>query len=156
SAAILISLLRDDPATASLTVRDLYETRTIAELAERMRADEAVESITEATPQVLGGSPVLATVVQSLWLLVGLVLGAAISYFTAFNLLPRLIASVGLIPSLLLSPFFFFIGLMLYTPLSVLIVALTKKILIGRYRALREPVWGNFYVRHWMVQQTTR
>lgn len=156
SAAILISLLRDDPATASLTVRDLYETRTITELAKRVRADEAVESLTEATPQVLDGSPFFATVVQLLWLLVGLVLGAALSYFIAFTLLPRLIEVVGLIPFLLLSPLFFFVGLALYTPLSVLTVGLTKKILIGRYRALREPVWGSFYVRHWMVQQTTR
>src|SRR5204863_2262660 len=37
-AAQLISKLRDDSATASLTVRDLYETRTVAGLAKRVHA----------------------------------------------------------------------------------------------------------------------
>ena len=31
-----------------------------------------------------------------------------------------------------------------------------KRLLIGRYRAMRAPVWGGFYLRNWVVQQSVR
>ena len=31
-----------------------------------------------------------------------------------------------------------------------------KRLLIGRYRPLRAPVWGGFYIRHWIVVHTAR
>jgi non-ribosomal peptide synthetase-like protein len=155
-AAQLISRLRDDAATAHLTVRDIYETRTIAELARRASADFTKPAILKEDLSALQGHPILATICQTIWLLGGLVVGSSAAYFAAFSVLPRLIQRLGLIPFLLLGPFLFFAGLVIYTPVAILLAAGIKKALIGRYRPLRAPVWGSFYVRNWMVQQTVR
>jgi non-ribosomal peptide synthetase-like protein len=155
SAAELISLLRSEPSTAQITVRDLYESRTIAELA--TRADtEAIEETFEDTTTEREGHPLLATGIQITWLLAGVGLGSSLAYVLAFDLLPVMISKLGLVPFLLLTPFLTFAALLLYTPIAVLLSVLVKKALVGRYRPLRAPVWGSFYVRNWMVQQTTR
>ncbi len=155
-AAQLISRLRDDAATAHVTVRDLYETRTIAELARRARLEAGEYVVAEDDAEPLQGHPALATVWQTLWLLAGLVIGSSAAYFAAFDALPWLIHTFGLIPFLLFSPFLFLGALVIYTPLSVLLATAVKRLLIGHYRPLRAPVWGSFYVRNWMVQQTVR
>ena len=155
SAAELISMLRGEPSTAQITVRDLYESRTIAELAKH--ADqEVIEATIEENTTERAGSPLLATGIQIAWLLGGLIIGSSLAYLLAFDLLPVMISKLDLVPLLLLSPFLTFAALLLYTPLAVLLSVLVKKVLIGRYRPLRAPVWGSFYVRNWMVQQTVR
>ncbi|HYT95374.1 MAG TPA: amino acid adenylation domain-containing protein [Gemmataceae bacterium] len=156
-AAGLISLLRDDPATASLTVRDLYETRTVAGLAARARSTAPAQpaAVAEA-PAPPPGHPVLATLAQTLCLLVKLMLGAPLAYLLVFHVLPQLTHSLGLVPLLLLSPVFYFAGLFAYTGLTVALAVFVKKLLIGRYRPLRAPVWGSFYVRNWIVQHAVR
>lgn len=156
NAAELISALRDDPSTASITVRDLYEARSVAELAKRAQANwsaEAAVKVEAAQPVV---RPFLATSVQILWLLIGLVLGSSVAYFAAFNATPFLIRTLGLIPFLILTPILLFGALIVYAPVAMLFAVLAKKVLIGRYRPVREPVFGGFYVRNWMVQQAVR
>jgi non-ribosomal peptide synthetase-like protein len=155
SAAELISLLRDDPATASVTVRDVYESRTVAGLAKRAHPEETVSAETKTTI-ISRSQGLLATFVQSLWLVVGLMLGSSLTYLALFEAVPYLIRSVGFITSLLLGPFIFFLALLVYTPLSLLLAGLVKRVLIGRYQPVRAPVFGSFYIRNWMVQQTVR
>src|SRR5207237_8480541 len=75
-AAQVISRLRDEPATAHRTVRDLYEARTVEELARRA-ADFSAPTIIEerseeAQREAAQGRPILATVCQVAWLLAGL------------------------------------------------------------------------------------
>ncbi len=152
TAARLISGLRDDPTTASLTVRDLYEARTVAELARRTRP--AVAPPTAAVRPT--GQPFLATVVQSLWLIAMLLVGAPVAYLLAFQALPLLTHDLGLIPLLLLAPLFYAIGLFGYIAATVALAVGIKNLLIGRYRPTRAPVWGSFYVRNWIVQQAVR
>ena len=154
-AAELISLLRGEPSTAQITVRHLYESRTIAELAKHADQEVIEATIEENSPRRLG-SPVLATGIQIGWLLGGLMIGSSLAYLLAFDLLPVMISKLDLVPLLLLAPFLTFAALLLYAPLAVLLSVLVKKVLIGRYRSLRAPVWGSFYVRNWMVQQTVR
>lgn len=160
NAAVLVSLLRDDSATAEITVRDVYEAPTIAALAERLGIKAATPVISRKTSdQELDSSrsfPILVTVMQSLWLALGLVVGAAASYLAAFDLLPWVVHQLGLVPFVVFSPMLLLLGLAIYTPFSVLLTALLKKLLIGRYRPLRAPVWGNFYARNWMVQTLAR
>jgi non-ribosomal peptide synthetase-like protein len=162
-AAQLVSRLRNDPATASLTVRDLYETRTVAELARRL----AFKSESSATAALAGasgsekpvpephrlGRPFAATIIQLAWLVAGLMAGAPIAYLAVFELLPWATETLGLIPLLLLAPAFFGAGIAAYATLTVALAVLAKKVLIGRYHPRREPVWGSFYVRNWMVQR---
>jgi non-ribosomal peptide synthetase-like protein len=155
-AAQLISRLRDEAALAHLTVRDLYETRTVAELARLARIEVAENATIEDEPVRLQGHPGLATIWQTAYLLVALVITSSAAYFAAFDALPWLIHQLGLVPFLLLSPILFFAGLVVYTPVSVALATTVKWLLIGRYRPRRAPVWGSFYVRNWMVQQTVR
>ncbi|HLF82726.1 MAG TPA: amino acid adenylation domain-containing protein [Blastocatellia bacterium] len=156
NAAELISLLRDEPSTASITVRDLYEARTVAELSKRANAGENIEVEIEQGVSPRAGRPLIATGVQIIWILIGLVLGSSAAYVAAFEAMPALMRSLGLIPFLLLSPVLLFASLVAYTPVAALVAVLVKRLLIGRYRPLRAPVWGSFYVRNWMVQQTVR
>jgi non-ribosomal peptide synthetase-like protein len=155
-AAQLISRLRDDPSTASLAVRDLYEARTVAELAKRASAAGHALSALEGDKTRPAGRPVVATILQTLWLVLGLLLGAPLAYFGAFHALPVLTRSLGPVVLVLLAPLLFGAGLVVYTLFTVALAVLIKKLLIGRYRPLRAPVWGSFYVRNWMVQQAVR
>src|SRR5207249_2894194 len=102
------------------------------------------------------GRPGLATLVQTVWLLIGLVLGAPIAYLAAFEVFPYLTATLGMIPLLLLAPVFYFFGVFAYVSVTTALAVVVKEVLIGRYRPVREPVWGSFYVRNWMVQHTVR
>ncbi len=154
-AAQLISKLRDDPATAALTVRSLYEARTVAELAKRAAPTGAKAILERATERPVG-APVLATIVQAAWLVLGLLLGAPLAYGVLFHALPALGDSLGLVPFLLLAPVFYFVGMAAYMSITVALAVCVKKVLVGRYQPLRAPVWGSFYVRNWMVQQTVR
>ncbi len=162
NAAVLISLLRDDPQTESVTVRDLYEHPTVAGLAQNVRpatphinvmaADEEFESASQSA----GSFPILVTLLQALWLVLGLVVGSAASYYVFFNLLPLVVHQLGLIPFVLLSPLLLLAVVSVYTPLCVLFTALVKKVLIGSYQPMKAPVWSGFYLRHWMVIATAR
>lgn len=155
SAAMVVSLLRGSPETASITVRDLYEARTVRELAVRVQpvtADATAEGVRDRT----GGRPVAATVLQAAWLIAELLIGTPIAYALFFIVLPWAIGGLGLIPTILLGPAFALAGFVLYAPLSVLFAVAVKKALIGRYWACTAPVWGSLYVRNWMVQQAVR
>jgi non-ribosomal peptide synthetase-like protein len=155
-AARLVSLLRDDGSTASLTVRDVYEARTIAELAKRTRSPEADSVPLAVDPGRPAASSLLAGLVQSIWLLASLMIAAPLSYLVMFDLLPVWMRGMGLVPFLLLSPLLYLAGLAIYTPTMLGVAVLAKKLLIGRYQPMTAPVWGSFYVRNWMVQQAVR
>ncbi|HMZ18249.1 MAG TPA: AMP-binding protein, partial [Blastocatellia bacterium] len=155
-AAMLVSVLRDDPVTAFVDARDLYEARTIAQLATRAHSEADIAQIAEPDAAKPQGRPVLATLAQSVWLLAELVVGSTLAYFAAFDAVPYLIEKLGLVPFFLLSPLLLFLGLLIYTPLAVGFAVLVKKLFIGRYEALRAPAWGSFYVRNWCVQQAAR
>ncbi|HEX4609892.1 MAG TPA: amino acid adenylation domain-containing protein [Urbifossiella sp.] len=153
-AALLISLLREDPETAGLAVRDLYEARTVAGLAARVRRDAG--PTVGSRPERRRGRPLLATAAQTVWLLLMLVAGGPVAYLLAFEAVPELARSLGLIPFLLASPLLALAGMVAYTVAALGFAVLMKRTLIGRYRPRREPVWGGFYVRNWVVQQAVR
>lgn len=155
SAAMVVSLLREDPAADSVTVRDLYETRTAAALAERLQESEAIEAPQSHAPRA-AANPLPATLLQGAWLLLGLLLGSPLAYLLSFQLLPYLTQRLGLVPLLLLSPVLAIAGMLIYTAAAVLLTAAAKRILIGRYRPGHAPVWGSLFVRNWMVQQCAR
>ena len=155
SAAELISLLREDPATSLVTARDLYELKTVAELAMQVHPDLSEQTVIR-DDSVRQGNALLATAIQTVWLIATLVLASSLVYFAAFKTLPYLIKNLGVIPVLLLAPALLFGGLAVYAPVSILVTTLTKKILVGRYRPLRAPVWGGFYIRNWIVQHMAR
>ena len=51
----------------------------------------------------------------------------------------------------LAAPLLGILGLVLYTPCSVALAVLVKRVLIGRYEPMRTPVWSSFWTKHWIV-----
>ena len=94
--------------------------------------------------------------VQTAWLLLGLVLGGPIVYVGAVHVVPDVARGLGLAPCLLAAPFLYFAGVGVYTVAAATFAVLVKWVLIGRYRSLRATVWGSFYIRNWMVKQAVR
>ncbi len=159
-AALLVSLLREDPATAAVTVRDIYEAPTIAELAPRLQASQRSpgKGLGDGAPlpRTRAQPPGPALALHTLCLLATLALGAPLTYLLTFRLLPALAQRLGLVPLLLLAPLLSALGLALWAPLSLAYAVLVKRLLIGRYQPLTAPVWGSFHTRNWMVQQAVR
>ena len=154
TAAILVSLLRNDPATAWVTVRDLYESPTVAKLAMLAPAPgPATQGPTSPAKDRLLGKPLLVTVVQTGWLVALFSVASWLIYLIAYSGLPQLTDSLGVVPSLLLVPALGLVALLIYTPLAVAFAVMVKRLLIGRYEPLRAPVWGGFFLRNWIVQR---
>ena len=153
-AAQLVTRLREDDALTPVTVRDVYEARTVARLAERMAPLEFAAPVAKAP--VARPSAALATAVQAAWLMATFSAAVLAGYWGGFGAAPARMRGLGLAPSLLLGPVLFYAGMAVYAPLAVWGAVLVKRVLIGRYRPLRAPVWGSFYVRNWMVQQAVR
>ncbi len=161
NAALLVTQLRADPATASITVRDVYEARTVAELARRAQPPDAEPDGVSAgpppaPPQDTARSATRVTAVQSVWLVLELLAVSTIGYVIVFWLLPWLSEAIGLIPLVLLAPLLLAAVRVVLTPLSTAVAVQAKKVLIGRYTPLRAPVWSGVYVRMWIVRQFLR
>ncbi len=148
--AEVVSALRDDPATAGITVRDLYEARTVEALAQRATP---VQGKTRGSGGQVTGRPFLTTLVQGAVILAGLVAATAVAYAVVFVLLPPLLRAIGIPLFLLLLPALAFAAVCAYAPLALLAAAIAKKLLIGTYRPMRAPVWGGFFLRNWIVQR---
>ena len=153
-AAQFLTLLRERDASTPLTVRDIYEARTVSALAERATP----APFAARTERAAGWRPsaVVATIVQAAWLLSALSLVALAGSAGALDAAPALIRTLGLMPTLVLSPLLFYVGVAAWAPIAIAIAVFAKRCLIGPYRPLRAPVWGSFYVRNWIVQQTAR
>ena len=159
TAAMVISLLRDDPLTESVTVRDLYEAKSAQQLAQRLAARGAASG--EAHRQQLRtprevGHPGWATAAQGLWLMCGVLLMSLATYAVGFVGLPMLVDQLGVLWLVLLSPLIYLGGLIFYTFAVSILLIVVKRFLIGKYVPISAPVWGSFFVRHWMVQQAAR
>jgi non-ribosomal peptide synthetase-like protein len=157
-AAMLVSRLRRDPRTAAIAVRDVYESRTIARLAERAGAAEPEpdEKPVAAVPEPPPGKPVLVTCVQAAWLLGELLVAAPVAILVIFRFLPWLADEIGLLPIILLAPVAVILSGFAWTPLAVLVAVRVKKILIGTYQPVRVPVWSGLYARMWIVRHLLR
>jgi non-ribosomal peptide synthetase-like protein len=165
AAAVAVSLLRDDPRTASLTVRDLYGAHSVGALALRARAARVERDAEDSAPReprpggiepVTHAQAVCANAVQALFLLGELLVASALLYASAFDLLPRAVNALGLPLFLCSAAFLSLASLIFYVPFAVLFLVLSKRVLIGTYRPMRVPVYSSFYVRNWMVQQIAR
>lgn len=157
--ATAISTLRGAPETAELGARDVYQYRTVRALAEHLGnvparvAAQAESARTGARP---GARWIPVTAVQLGWLLAEVAAATWAGYALALVAAPFLLEAIGVVPILLMSPLIAPVALAVYAPLALGFAVLTKRILIGKYTACREPVWGGFYLRHWIVQRTVR
>ena len=155
-AAVMISHLRDDARTEALAVRDVYETRTVEALALRAERAGAAVAGERVRPEPEGVHEVLVTGVQTLWLAGELIATASLAYGLVFLLTPFVIDAIGVVPFVFSSLWIFAaLRLLLAVPLLAFAVAM-KRLLIGRYTVQRQPVWGYWYLRHWIVQRCVR
>jgi len=155
TAAMLVSKLREEMSTASVTVRDVYEKRTLAAFTRSLRPlRPGVEISPDETEH--GGRPILATCIQAAWLLTLLLLGGLLTYAVAFKAFPLVIRTLGLLPFLLIAPAIILVASWFYTALALIIAVVVKRVLIGRYQPMRATVWGGFHTRNWMVLQVVR
>jgi non-ribosomal peptide synthetase-like protein len=157
TAAMLVTLLREDWRTDWVTVSDIYEARTVRALA--ARAPEPAETQAEAAMPLLRegvARPALANLVQGAWLGLSVLVAGWASWIVAFRLAPLAFAHLGLATLVLAAPLIGLAGFLFYLPVSVAFAVLVKWLAIGRYRPVRAPVWSAYYLRHWMVMQAVR
>ncbi len=159
-AATVISILRENPLTSAVTVRELYLMPTVKLLAENILAKtgglpRGKKSVAPSQNKSSHFAPI-TTVVQILWLLVVISAGSLFSYFSLFYFFPWILKAVGLIPFMFALPVVITVGRGLSLPYLMVIAIITKKILIGKYRPGRYPVWGLVYLKNWIIGQAFR
>ena len=157
SAALAVFILQDHPPTAAITVRDLYDRPSAAALAalatEPIGTDGDGARPHEDRPPVK--RPVAATVFQGAWLFTDFLIASLVSYVVVFHAAPAVAERIGMLALMLLFPPVAFVGLLAYTGAAVTYAAWVKRRLIGRYQAMRVPVWGRQWLKHWVVSRAT-
>lgn len=158
SAAELITRLREDPHGHVLDVRDVYEARTVASLADRARARTAREApaATQASTPSFDTSVLGITARQVLSLLRSLLVASLGLWLVAFHLLPAVVLRIGVVPSVILAPPALLLAMLAWAPIAVSLAVFGKRRLIGAYTAGRVRVWGASYFPHWLVQQSVK
>lgn len=161
TAAMLVTRLREHASTSWIAVRDIYDARTVRALAARAPATTASS---EPLVPASASSPVASnarstattTIVQCAWLVVEHLTASGVAYVAALVFLPWLTSRLTLVQAIALLPLLLVIGTAAYAPFAVLLAALVKRMLIGRYEPITAPVWSSFYLRHWMVVSVAR
>ncbi|WP_428334558.1 amino acid adenylation domain-containing protein [Novosphingobium sp.] len=159
SAALLVTLLRDDRRTHWVTVSDIYEARTTRALAAlRHGLVEGGLPPPAELDQPREGTvrPVMANVVQIGWLAVELAVAGWLAGAMAFVVFPLVYGQLGPVGFVALAPVIALASVALYVPLSVIVAVALKRVLIGRYRPIRARVWSGWYLRHWVVVSVAR
>ncbi|MDO8544758.1 MAG: amino acid adenylation domain-containing protein [Opitutaceae bacterium] len=159
AAAVFVTALRDDPRTAWVTVRDIYEARTVAALA-KLAPPCTPEPEPGPTPAATDASPLdppwQTTLLQTAWIAASVMFGSGLIYAAAFHALPWLLAHVGILPLVLFAPPVILAGIAAYAAAALGCAVASKKLLIGRYTSQHAPAGGGFYLRNWIVQRTVR
>lgn len=107
----------------------------------------------ETTTEVPLARPTGAALFQGAWLLKDLLLASLVAYAVVFHVLPAVFARLGVALTLVVLPPLALAGLAVYAVVAVAYAAWVKRRVIGRYEAVRVPVWGRYYLRHWVVQR---
>ncbi len=158
-AAELVTALRRDPATAGITVRDVYAARTAVAQAARASATAVAAPAVAQAAAPAAASPTrtwLVTAAQTAWLALELGAGATVFYGLGWHLLPAAAAALGPVALLLLLPLVLRLAPLLFAPLAVAIAVGAKRLLVGRYRAGRVRVGSAAYLRHWLLLRAVR
>jgi non-ribosomal peptide synthetase-like protein len=163
AAAELVSLLREDPRTEAITVRDLYAVRTVRGLVPLCRdtaphAAPHASQVAEQPPRYgePKGSPVWFTVAQTAWILAELALISALALWILVEALPWLVEQLGLGGTLVAAPLVALLAAVAWMPLALLATVVLKRVLIGRYTPGRHAAWSGWHLRHWIVARSAR
>lgn len=158
-AAEWVSILRDHQATRSVSVRDVYQHRSVAALAlaidaesksTRASSDEEREQV-----DVPGRRPrLLVGLAQALYLSLAIGAGGVVAWILAATLGTWLTHRLGVLGVLVLAPFLLQGLRLLLVPFALSLALLVKRILMPCYRPGRYRAWSWWHLRHWIVQRT--
>ena len=127
-----------------------------SERTDRERVGQAAEDPACGEPLSRpAGNARLVTAIQGLWISGVVAGGAVVSWWLLALGAPAAADWVAPWVLVLLGPAIFGLAGLLYVPVSVVLVALWKRLWIGRYRPTRAPCFGSFHVRHWLVVRAT-
>jgi non-ribosomal peptide synthetase-like protein len=150
---VVVEVRRSRPDLA-VAVRDLYEARTAAALAARLRpAGPTLPAPSPVPPPVR--YPAAVTLAQAAFLAAGLILAGVVGP-AVLALLPVLVDWCGLSGTVAVTAGLWALAGVAAGPLAVLATVLAKWVLICRYVPMTVPVWGGFYLRHWVVTRFAR
>jgi non-ribosomal peptide synthetase-like protein len=154
-AGVLVSRLRERADTAALTTRDVYEARTVAALAARVRPNAPATTTVSARLRPLPSTArvVAASAVQTAWIVGELAITSLTAYIVVAVAAPWLDARIGLSGIVVLLPFAAAAARLLWTPAALLITAAIASVLVGRVAEARVPAWSSLHVRLWIVQR---
>ncbi|MFM2223748.1 MAG: hypothetical protein RLZZ78_2005, partial [Armatimonadota bacterium] len=156
-AAKWVSRLRQDSLTAGITVRDIYEARTIRDIASRITAPENAASDVPLPADIgehITQFPLLISLLQGMVLLTELVLAAlGAAWLASFALpamhLPPAVIALGI-------PLVGVATTLGWACLMVIRAVLLKWLLIGRYTAGDTGIWTINGFRIWLVMHVMR
>ena len=160
-AAHVVTELRAQLRTLNISVKDIYECRTVRDIARRLAATmpPAASDEKEAAPATdkLGEQPIHVNVVTR-WLCVFLQTLALTLYYSVFS--APLVFSIiicervytGQMDFATASGIATIVGFATW-PTWLFISIAVKWLAVGRYRAGRYPVWGFYYFRWWLANR---
>ena len=150
-AARFVSLVRQTPALAGITLQDMYSARTLRAIAALL--DE--KSSLAGAPKDLSFTPppllrrFLCGLAQAVVLPFLLAISTAqwLGIFVSYMLLTDTDASIWQEIASLLGVY------VIVNIVTVILAIATKWLVIGRFKPGRYPIWGVYYFRGWLVQR---
>lgn len=150
-AARFVSLVRQTPSLAGITLQDMYSARSLRAIAALMDEKAAVAG----APKDLSFTPpplmrrFLCGLAQAITLPFLLALSTAqwLGIFVSYMLLTDTDASIWQEIASLLGVY------MLVNFVTLIFAIATKWLVIGRFKPGRYPIWGVYYFRWWLVQR---
>ncbi|QDL56826.1 Pls/PosA family non-ribosomal peptide synthetase [Rhodoferax aquaticus] len=150
-AARLASALRSNPAFAHVTVRDIYQNRTVGDIAKAMSADVAVAAVVDThweVPSSLKRWVCAAAQAAAIPGLVALRMGQWLAPFFTYHFFtgePDDSVALAIGASVL--------AFLAATLLEFALAIVGKWLIAGRLRAGRYPLWGWTFYRWWLADR---
>ena len=150
-AARFVSILRQTPALAGVTLQDMYSSRTLraisALLDEKAALNGGPKDLSFTPPPLL--RRFLCGLAQAICLPFFLAISTAqwLGIFVSYMLLTDTDASILQEITSLLGVY------VIVNIITVLLAIATKWLVIGRFKPGRYPLWGVYYFRWWLVQR---
>lgn len=152
-AAALVSQLRKQERFRRMSLRDLYELRTVARLARRfpIETSPAREPLATAKAEARphpGNRLRHALCAAAQVPLLGVVLGlASMEFLLPYLAFDQVRDRSGLLPGTAMALAVF----VAIPPLLMLVAVVAKWLLLGRVQEGQHPLWGGFYLRWWFI-----
>jgi len=150
-AARFVSLVRETPALAGLTLQDIYARRTLRAMAalldEKAKTSGPAQDLSFTPPPLI--RRFLCGLAQAITLPFVLALMTAqwLGVFISYMLLTDSEASI-------LQEAISLLGVYICINIATIVLAIAAKwLIIGRMKPGRYPLWGSYYFRWWLVQR---